>query len=106
MPEPHGQGSFLPIFLVIILLGSGILLFSVSLLLSLTNLILNNVGKISDFSVQNNSLKINQEVSHERFGYGIIIGIDGKGKDKIASIDFKGIGVKKLLLRFAKLKTI
>ena len=67
---------------------------------------LNNVGKISDFSVQNNSLKINQEVSHERFGYGIIIGIDGKGKDKIASIDFKGIGVKKLLLRFAKLKTI
>ena len=67
---------------------------------------INNVGKISDFSVQNNSLKINQEVSHERFGYGIIIGIDGKGKDKIASIDFKGIGIKKLLLRFAKLKTI
>ena len=67
---------------------------------------INNVGKISDFSVQNNSLKINQEVSHERFGYGIIIGIDRKGKDKIASIDFKGIGVKKLLLRFAKLKTI
>ena len=67
---------------------------------------INNVGKISDFSVQNNSLKINQEVSHERFGYGIITGIDGKGKDKIASIDFKGIGVKKLLLRFAKLKTI
>ena len=67
---------------------------------------IDNVGKISDFSVQNNSLKVNQEVSHERFGYGIIIGIDGKGKDKIASIDFKGIGVKKLLLRFAKLKTI
>ncbi len=67
---------------------------------------INNVGKISDFSVQNNSLKINQEVSHERFGYGIITGIDGKGKDKIASINFKGIGVKKLLLRFAKLKTI
>ena len=67
---------------------------------------INNVGKISDFSVQNNSLKINQEVSHERFGYGVIIGIDGNGKDKIASIDFKGIGVKKLLLRFAKLKTI
>ena len=67
---------------------------------------INNVGKISDFSVQNNSLKINQEVSHERFGYGIIIGIDGKGKDKIATIDFKGIGIKKLLLRFAKLKTI
>ena len=67
---------------------------------------LNNIGKISDYSIQNNSLKVNQKVSHERFGFGIIIGIEGKGKEKIASIDFKGIGVKKLLLRFAKLKTI
>ena len=67
---------------------------------------LNNIGKISDYSIQNNSLKVNQKVSHERFGLGIILGIDGKGKEKIASIDFKGIGIKKLLLRFAKLKTI
>ena len=67
---------------------------------------LNNIGKISDYSIQNNSLKVNQNVSHERFGFGIIIGIEGKGKEKTASIDFKGIGVKRLLLRFAKLKTI
>ena len=66
---------------------------------------INNLGKISDFSRQNNSLKINQKVSHERFGLGIILVIEGEGKDKIASIDFKGIGVKKLLLRFAKLKS-
>ena len=66
---------------------------------------INNLGKISDFSSQNNSLKINEKVSHERFGLGIILVIEGEGKDKIASIDFKGIGIKKLLLRFAKLKS-
>ena len=66
---------------------------------------INNLGKISDFSSQNNSLKINEKVSHERFGLGVILVIEGEGKDKIASIDFKGIGVKKLLLRFAKLKS-
>ena len=67
---------------------------------------INNIGKISDFSIQNNSLKVKQRVSHERFGFGVIMGIEGIGKDKIASIDFKGIGIKKLLLRFAKLKTV
>jgi len=65
---------------------------------------IDNLGYISDFSVQNNSLRVNQEVEHARFGKGIILGIEGKGKDKIASIDFKGIGIKKLLLRFAKFK--
>ena len=67
---------------------------------------INNLGKISDFSRKNNSLKLNQQVSHERFGLGIILEIEGEGKDKIASINFNGIGIKKLLLRFAKLKSI
>ena len=67
---------------------------------------INNLGKISDLSILNNSLKINQNVSHERFGVGVILSFEGKGKDKIASINFKGIGIKKLLLRFAKLKSI
>ena len=66
---------------------------------------INNLGKISDFSKKNNSLKLNQQVSHERFGLGIILEIEGEGKDKIASINFNGIGIKKLLLRFAKLKS-
>ena len=48
---------------------------------------------------KNNSLKLNQQVSHERFGLGIILEIEGEGKDKIASINFNGIGIKKLLLR-------
>ena len=43
-------------------------------------------------------------VEHDRFGYGRIVSIEGKGSDKKALIDFKGIGQKHLLLRFAKLK--
>ena len=43
-------------------------------------------------------------VEHDRFGYGRIVSIEGKGSDKKALIDFKGVGQKHLLLRFAKLK--
>jgi len=43
-------------------------------------------------------------VEHDRFGYGRIVLIEGKGSDKKALIDFKGVGQKHLLLRFAKLK--
>ena len=43
-------------------------------------------------------------VEHSRFGYGQVIALEGKGKDKKALIDFSGVGKKHLLLRFAKLK--
>ena len=45
LPDPQGQGSFLPIFFVIILLGSAACLFVLSILFSLTSLILNRVFK-------------------------------------------------------------
>jgi len=43
-------------------------------------------------------------VEHDRFGYGKVVSIEGKGNDKKALIDFRGVGQKHLLLRFAKLK--
>jgi len=43
-------------------------------------------------------------VEHDRFGYGRVVSIEGKGSDKKALIDFKGAGKKHLLLRFAKLQ--
>ena len=43
-------------------------------------------------------------VEHDRFGYGRVVSIEGKGSDKKALIDFKGVGQKHLLLRFAKLR--
>lgn len=45
-------------------------------------------------------------VEHTRFGKGKVLGIQGVGQDKKAEIDFDQGGLKKLLLRFAKLKVI
>ena len=44
------------------------------------------------------------EVIHERFGVGKVMALEGNGADQKAAIDFDGVGVKKLLLRFARLK--
>jgi DNA helicase-2/ATP-dependent DNA helicase PcrA len=46
------------------------------------------------------------KVKHSRFGTGIIVTIEGNGNDLKAEIDFGTAGVKKLLLRFAKLQII
>ncbi|MGV9002713.1 ATP-dependent helicase [Flavobacterium sp.] len=45
-------------------------------------------------------------VMHERFGKGQILNIEGIGADKKAEIKFDVGGIKKLLLRFAKLDII
>lgn len=42
-------------------------------------------------------------VMHERFGKGHVVGLEGVGADKKAEIRFEVGGLKKLLLRFAKL---
>ena len=49
-------------------------------------------------------LEAGMTVEHARFGYGKVISIEGKANDKKALIDFRGVGQKHLLLRFAKLK--
>ncbi len=46
------------------------------------------------------------EVLHDKFGKGKIISLEGKGDDTKAEVSFEAFGVKKLVLRFAKLKTI
>ncbi len=51
-------------------------------------------------------LEAGYEVEHIRFGKGKVLNIDGIGQDKKAEINFENGGVKKLLLRFAKLKVL
>tara|TARA_R100001369_G_scaffold22674_1_gene41284 strand:+ start:40812 stop:43004 length:2193 start_codon:yes stop_codon:yes gene_type:complete len=51
-------------------------------------------------------LEAGNEVEHIRFGKGKVLNIDGIGQDKKAEIHFENGGVKKLLLRFAKLKLL
>ena len=51
-------------------------------------------------------LQAGMEVEHERFGFGKVINIEGKKPDIKATIFFKEIGQKQLLLKFAKLRVI
>lgn len=52
------------------------------------------------------SLEAGNMVEHTRFGVGTVVGIEGVGQDKKAEINFENGGIKKLLLRFAKLKVL
>jgi len=47
----------------------------------------------------------NMNVQHIQFGLGKITEITGEGDKKIATIDFKG-NIKKIMLRYAKLKIV
>ncbi|AEW86030.1 ATP-dependent DNA helicase UvrD [Flavobacterium columnare ATCC 49512] len=60
------------------------------------------IGNISN----NTSLIIGNIVMHERFGKGQVLNLEGVGADKKAEIRFEIGGIKKLLLRFAKLDII
>ncbi|NCD69894.1 ATP-dependent helicase [Mucilaginibacter agri] len=52
------------------------------------------------------NLQNGMEVEHERFGYGKVINLEGKAPDIKATIFFKEIGQKQLLLKFAKLRIV
>ncbi|MBG7631415.1 MAG: ATP-dependent DNA helicase, partial [Bacteroidetes bacterium] len=51
-------------------------------------------------------LTVGNTVKHIRFGTGEVLKIEGSGADIKAEIKFQHGGVKKLLLRFAKLEVI
>ena len=46
------------------------------------------------------------EVEHERFGKGKVVGVEGIGPNKKATVFFPAIGQKQLLLRFARLRIV
>jgi len=52
------------------------------------------------------SLKAGMDVIHEKFGDGKVVAIDGAGANKMASIHFGSYGIKKIMLKFAKLKIV
>ena len=51
-------------------------------------------------------LQVGEEVEHERFGYGKVLSLEGNRPDVKATIFFKEIGQKQLLLKFAKLRVV
>ncbi|MEL6812633.1 MAG: ATP-dependent DNA helicase, partial [Bacteroidota bacterium] len=52
------------------------------------------------------NIHVGTSVEHVRFGKGKILKIEGVGADTKAEINFENGGLKKLLLRFAKLKVL
>ena len=61
----------------------------------------------ADFAPSDTSgLLVGMEVEHERFGYGKVINMEGNKPDVKATIFFKDLGQKQLLLKFAKLKIV
>jgi len=59
------------------------------------------------FTPSNTSnLQVGMEVEHERFGFGKVISLEGNNPDIKATIFFKEIGQKQLLLKFAKLRIV
>ncbi|MCC2598374.1 ATP-dependent helicase [Sphingobacterium sp. FBM7-1] len=52
------------------------------------------------------SLQVGMEVEHERFGFGKVVSLEGNRPDMKATIFFKELGQKQLLLKFAKLRIV
>lgn len=65
-----------------------------------------NAPQSSGAAMPDSKLAIGNIVMHERFGKGEVLNIEGAGGDKKAEIRFDVGGIKKLLLRFAKLDVI
>ena len=69
-----------------------------------------NLRKLSSSIPENSSTKISfsegDKVSHEKFGNGIIVKIEGLNNDTRATVKFSKFGEKNLLLRFAKLNKV
>jgi DNA helicase-2/ATP-dependent DNA helicase PcrA len=63
-------------------------------------------ASIGSANLFDNKLVAGNVVMHERFGKGQVVNLEGVGADKKAEIKFEIGGIKKLLLRFAKLDVI
>ncbi len=59
-----------------------------------------------DFDQERRSLRVGSRVTHEKFGEGKILAINGIGDSQKISIAFEELGTKHLLTKFAKLTII
>ncbi|QZK90462.1 UvrD-helicase domain-containing protein [Flavobacterium sp. CHNK8] len=67
---------------------------------------LNSNAPSTNTGMLESGLMAGKIVMHERFGKGEVLNLEGVGADKKAEIKFEVGGIKKLLLRFAKLNII
>jgi DNA helicase-2/ATP-dependent DNA helicase PcrA len=48
------------------------------------------------------TIAVGTRILHDRFGKGVVTAVSGSGIDTKATVNFENVGVKQLLLRFAK----
>ncbi|MDP5198934.1 ATP-dependent helicase [Flavobacterium sp. DG2-3] len=65
-----------------------------------------NAPSTGNSNLFDSKLTVGNIVMHERFGKGEVINLEGVGADRKAEIKFEVGGLKKLLLRFAKLDVV
>ena len=51
-------------------------------------------------------IKTGDRVQHQRFGFGVVTLLEGDGDSKKATVNFEGLGEKKLVLKFAKMRLV
>ena len=61
-------------------------------------------GKAVSLGAHDSGFRVGQNVSHTRFGQGVIVALEGSGEDARAQIHFKRDGVKWLALAIAKIE--
>ncbi len=49
-------------------------------------------------------IQVGMQVEHNTFGVGKVVSVEGNGPNKKATVHFESVGLKQLLLRFAKLR--
>ena len=52
------------------------------------------------------SYKLGQRVRHDKFGEGVVLQLEGSGAQERVQINFKEVGVKWLMLAYAKLDVL
>ena len=65
--------------------------------------LLSNSGGGSSLKV---ALVVGDRIEHQRFGLGTVTAVEGTGENAKATVDFEIVGVKQLLLKFAKYKKV
>ncbi|MCR5269590.1 MAG: UvrD-helicase domain-containing protein [Prevotella sp.] len=45
-------------------------------------------------------------IEHQRFGIGTVVKVEGSGENEKATVEFRNLGTKQLLLKFAKFKVV
>ncbi len=54
----------------------------------------------------NSSLSVGTIIEHERFGIGRVLRMEGSGESTKAQVEFRNVGTKVLLLKFARFKVV